>query len=113
MPNSTESNKILNDIDGFIKKANKEQANNVLDYVKHSVKHAKFQPVNNFYIMEIPNLRNMYSKDLFETVCEVLAENSIMISEIDDYNSSLYIPTEFVKKNLQENLLKSIQKDFE
>lgn len=112
MPNSTESDKILNDIDEFIKNANIEQANNVLDYVKHSVKYAKFQPEFNFYIMDIPNLRNMYSKDLFETVCEVLAKNSIMISEIDDYNSNLYIPTEFVKKNLQENLLKSIQKDF-
>lgn len=112
MPNSTESNKILNDIDEFIQNANIEQANNVLDYVKHSVKYAKFQPEFNFYIMDIPNLRNMYSKDLFETVCEVLAKNSIMISEIDDYNSNLYIPTEFVKKNLQENLLKSIQKDF-
>lgn len=112
MPNSTESNKILNDIDEFIKKANIEQANNVLDYIKHSVKYAKFQSEFNFYIMDFPNLRTMYSKDLFETVCEVLAENSIMISEIDDYNSNLYIPTEFVKKNLQENLLKSIQKDF-
>ena len=112
MPNSTESDKILNDIDEFIQNANIEQANNVLDYVKHSVKYAKFQPEFNFYIMDIPNLRNMYSKDLFETVCEVLAKNSIMISEIDDYNSNLYIPTEFVKKNLQENLLKSIQKDF-
>ena len=62
--------------------------------------------------MDIPNLRTMYSQDLFETVCELLAQNSIMISDIDDYNSNLYIPTEFVKKNLQENLLKSIQKDF-
>lgn len=112
MPNSIESNKILNDIGEFIKKANIEQANNVLDYIKHSVKYAKFQPEFNFYIMDIPNLRTMYSKDLFETVCEVLAENSIMISDVDDYNSNLYIPTEFVKKNLQENLLKSIQKDF-
>lgn len=112
MPNYTESKKILNNLDEFIRKANIEQANNVLDYVKDSVKYAKFQPRFNFYIMEIPNLRTMYSQDLFETVCEVLAENSIMISDIDDYNSNLYIPTEFVKKNLQENLLKSIQNDF-
>ena len=112
MPNCTESNKILNDIDEFIKKANIEQANNVLDYIKHNVKYAKFQTEYNFYIMEIPNLRNMYSKELFKTVCGVLAKNSIMIAEIDDYNSNLYIPTEFVKKNLQENLLKSIQNDF-
>lgn len=112
MPNSTESDKILNDIDEFIKKANIEQANRVLDYIKSTVKYAKFQTEFKFYIMEIPNLRTMYSKDLFETVCELLAENSIMISDIDEYHSNLYIPTEFVKKNLQENLLKSIQKDF-
>ena len=112
MLNYTESNKILNNLDEFIRKANIEQANNVLDYIKDTVKYAKFQPEFNFYIMDIPNLRTMYSQDLFETVCELLAENSIMISDIDDYNSNLYIPTEFVKKNLQENLLKSIQKDF-
>lgn len=112
MLNYTESNKILNNLDEFIQKANIEQANNVLDYIKDTVKYAKFQPEFDFYIMEFPNLRTMYSKDLFEAVCEVLAENSIMISDIDDYNSNLYIPTEFVKKNLQENLLKSIQNDF-
>lgn len=112
MPNYTVSNKILNDIDDFVEKANIEQANRVLDYIKDNVKYAKFQTEFNFYIMNFPNLRTMYSKDLFKKVCKVLAENSIMISEIDDYNSNLYIPTEFVKKNLQENLLKSIQKDF-
>lgn len=99
-------------INKLIKQANIEQANGVFEFIKNNVKHAKFSSSWNFYIMEVPNFRNMYCEDLFEKICEILAENTILYTDKDDYLAELYIPTEFVKKNLQENLLKDIKKDF-
>lgn len=103
---------ISDNYDEFIKNANIEQAKSIFEFIKYNVKHAKFSSSWNFYILEVPNFRNMYCKDLFEKICEILAENTILYTDKDDYLAELYIPTEFVKKNLQEKLLKDIKKDF-